>query len=230
MIHFIFNHRQYRAAGLPQQEYWIHKGLYDNKTVFENTIAAFDSARKKNIKGLELDIFFIDSLNDFVVTHDIPNRYTLPPLLFSDVIKRYDSAFTYWLDLKNLNNENMAPVSARLYSILGKKLKHKAFIESANAAPLGYMTANGFNTIYWIQYDRTNFLRKLYKTTLIKWNFIQYKYTGGTMAASMTDEDFFENFKAVPKFIFHIYTPELYNKVKNQPNIAVYLMDYIPAG
>lgn len=229
MIHYIFNQKQYPTARLPQQEHWIHRGLYDNKKVFENTIAAFDSARSKDIKGIELDIFYVDSLNDFVVTHDMPNKYALPTLLLSEVVDKYDSSFSYWLDLKNLGYENMALIAAKLYKILPLHLRQKAFIESANAAPLSYLAEKGFNTIYWIQYSRTNFLKKLYKTTLIKWNFIQYKFAGGTMAASMTDEDFFESFRAVPKYIFHIYTPELYNKVKNQPNIAVYLMDYIPA-
>ncbi|MCC7028998.1 MAG: hypothetical protein IT257_01745 [Chitinophagaceae bacterium] len=229
LIHYLFSIKKFPVSGLPQQQYWIHKGLFNNKTVFENTIPAFDSAYRQHLSGVEMDVFYIDSINDFIITHDLPNRYQLAPLRLSEVFLKYDTAFSYWLDLKNLNDVNKERITLKFKSLMTPSLSAKVFIESANAAALGYLAAQKLNTLYWIQYNRTNFIRKWFKLTLIKWQFIQYRYCGATIAASMTDEPFFETFKEVPKFIFHIYTPELYRTVQKQQNTAVYLMDYLPA-
>jgi hypothetical protein len=229
LIHYLFSIKKYPSSSLPHKEHWIHKGLFNNKTVFENTLPAFDSAHGQHIQGLEMDVYYIDSLNDFIVTHDLPNRYHLPALKLSEVLSRYDTAFSYWLDLKNLTDENKEPISLRFKSMLSPAMTAKVYIESGNAPELGYLAAQKLKTIYWIQYNRTNIFKKWIKQTLIKWQFIQYPFEGATIGASMTDDNFFETFQPVPKFIFHIYTPELYGKVQQQGNIAVYLMDYMPA-
>jgi glycerophosphoryl diester phosphodiesterase len=46
-----------------------HRGEYDNKTVFENTIAAFDRVRKAGVWGIEFDIRWTKDLHP-VVFHD----------------------------------------------------------------------------------------------------------------------------------------------------------------
>jgi len=46
-----------------------HRGEYDNKTVFENTIAAFDRAREAGVWGIEFDIRWTKDLQP-VVFHD----------------------------------------------------------------------------------------------------------------------------------------------------------------
>ncbi len=228
LIKYAFRTKTYQKAGHPAHAHWIHRGLYDNKMVFENTIAAFDSARKMNITGIELDLFYIDSLHNFYVTHDLPNGFGLPPLLLSEVIEKYDTSFSYWFDLKNLTEENMERIHFGLLEIVPGEVLKKVFIESAEADALGYLAESGFNTIYWIQYNRENWIKKAFKKLFIQWKFVRYKYVGGTTAATLADEDFFTTFDPVPKFIFHIYTPQQYNSLQSHDNVAVYLMDYIP--
>ena len=215
---------------MPQKAHWMHRGLYDNKTIYENTLAAFDSALNKNIAGIEFDLFYIDSINDFVISHDLPNRFGLTPLLLSNVFKTYDTSFSYWLDLKNLTDDNKQEIAHLLNKQLIGDLKSKAYIESGNAVPLGFLANQGFRTIYWVQYNRTNWVKKFLKKKLIQWYCIQYPFSGLTIAASMADKDFFDSFGKIPTFIFHIYTPNQYHLIQNQTNVAVYLMDYIPAN
>nr|MBP6315850.1 hypothetical protein [Chitinophagaceae bacterium] len=227
-IEYQFNQLNTGRPNRLSNEQWIHRGLYNGITVFENTVAAFDSAKDMGLKGIELDIFYIDSINDFVVTHDLPNPYGLPPLLLSDVISRYDSSYYYWFDLKNLSTENQEKITARFQDITPAHVKTKVYIESGAAKPLGFLAKSGFNTIYWIQYNRTHFIKSFLKKIWIKWDCIRYKFDGVSMGMTLADEDFFESFETIPKFIFHIYTPELFLQVKNRSNIAVYLMDYLP--
>jgi len=46
-----------------------HRGEHDNKTVFENTIAAFDRVKKAGVWGIEFDIRWTKDLRP-VVFHD----------------------------------------------------------------------------------------------------------------------------------------------------------------
>ena len=54
-----------------------HRGYSENKNE-ENSIKSVKEAIKKKFKGVELDIFYDNSIKDFVVTHD---KYD-DPLLF----------------------------------------------------------------------------------------------------------------------------------------------------
>lgn len=223
-IHYFFSIKKYPRI---ENEKWIHRGLYDNKLIFENTIAAFDSAKNNKINGVELDVFFVDTLNNFIVSHDLPNRYGLPKLLLSEVLQHFDTTFSYWLDLKNLKNENKELIKVSLDKLLNPAIRKKIFIESGNAIPLGYLADNNLNTIYWVQYNRTNVFKKFLKKMWIQWNCLKYPYKGVSIGANLADEDFFKSFANIPKYIFHIYNPELFSKIQNQENVAVYLMDYI---
>ncbi len=227
-IQYRFSHPNPGRIMRLSKEFWIHRGLYNGVTVFENTIAAFDSAKSKGLRGIELDIYYIDSINDFIVTHDIPNTYGLPILLLSDVVKRYDTSFYYWFDLKNLCTENQEQIANRFKAITPLPVRKKVFIESGAAKPLGYLATLGFNSIYWIQYNRTHFAKSFLKKMMIKWDCIRYQFDGVSMGMTLVDEDFFDSFEHIPKFIFHIYTPELYQQVKDRSHIAVFLMDYLP--
>ena len=46
-----------------------HRGDYDNRVIFENTLAAFDRARESNVWGIELDLRWTKDLQP-VILHD----------------------------------------------------------------------------------------------------------------------------------------------------------------
>ena len=46
-----------------------HRGDYDNRDIFENTIAAFDRAKRQGVWGIEFDLRWTRDLNP-VVIHD----------------------------------------------------------------------------------------------------------------------------------------------------------------
>ena len=49
--------------------HYAHRGLFDNKKIFENTIKAFDNAFKNNYDGIELDVRLTKD-NIPIVIHD----------------------------------------------------------------------------------------------------------------------------------------------------------------
>lgn len=227
-IHVVFSFKTYKNQIPADASLWIHRGLYDNKQVFENTLAAFDSAKTHGFRGIELDVFFIDSLHDFYVTHDMPNKYQQFPLKLSEVLNRYQLGFYYWLDLKNLHASNQTAIKNRFEELVKGSLKQQVFIESGNAAALGFLANHQFQTLYWIQYNRDHWWKKYLKKTFIKMYFLKYPYAGGSIGANMANDDFFESFAPIQKFIFHIYTPELLEVFKNKSNTSVHLIDFIP--
>lgn len=222
-------HRRRTSISIPKESsLWMHRGLYDNKQVFENTIPAFDSALHQHLKGIELDIFYVDSLNDFVVTHDMPNKYNLPTLRLTDILQRYGTKFYYWLDLKNLNSDNQEAITLRFKAILSAPVKEKVYIESGHASALGYLTSQHFQTLFWVQYERHNLIKGFLKKLYIHSCFWRYHYTGASIGAVMADEDFFKSFDYIPQFVFHIYTPAELEKFKQKKNTSVHLIDFIP--
>jgi glycerophosphoryl diester phosphodiesterase len=231
-VHVAFQNLQIQHEVPASKSTWVHRGLYDNKVVFENTIASFDSAKKSDVyHGIELDVFYIDSLKDFFVTHDFPNGYGLPSLSLCEVLHRYQDSFYYWIDLKNLTSENKIELFNAFCNTFQKAKftsSSKLFIESGNANALGYLASKKLNTIYWIQYNRDNFFKKFLKKLYVQYNFLHYDFKGATIGASMVDEDFKTSFRSIPKFIFHIYNPAINMQMSDQPNIAVKLIDYIP--
>ena len=222
-------HRRVAQVSIPTaSSLWIHRGLFDNKMVFENTIPAFDSALKQHFKGIELDIYYVDSINDFVVTHDMPNQFHLPELRLITVIQRYGNQFFYWLDLKNLNEHNQELIAQRMNVILDQNLREKVFIESGHASALGYLTTQHLQTLYWIQYERKNAVKRFLKKLYIHSCFWRYHYTGASIGAVMADEDFFSSFDYIPQFVFHIYAAAELEKLKQKKNTVVHLVDFIP--
>jgi|694.fasta_scaffold17712_6 glycerophosphoryl diester phosphodiesterase len=211
---------------------WIHRGLYDNKIVYENTIAALDSASQySTIHGIELDIFYIDSLYDFVVTHDMPNKFGLPILKLSDVLQRYQGKWNYWLDLKNLTDDNKIDINKAMKQCCEKANfanLNLLYIESGEADALGYLASKKWNTLYWIQFNRTEAWRQYLKVMKIKTDFIYYNYSAASIGETFFDEVYQDYFHQMPSFVFHIYDRASYNRVHSHANANVYLMDYIP--
>jgi len=88
-------------------EFWSHRGLVPNGAQ-ENTIVAFEFAIENNVSGIELDVFWIDSLNELVLMHHYDSSFSLRPYTtFTKALTRFQDSAKYWLDLKNLNRQNV---------------------------------------------------------------------------------------------------------------------------
>lgn len=102
--------------------------------------------------GLEVDVYFVDSLNTFVVQHDVgANSRMLLKNWFASLDNR--SKLCYWIDFKNLNKDNMyasAKEMARLRRTC--RLRNWIIVESPNAECLQAFTKKKFRTSYYIPF------------------------------------------------------------------------------
>ncbi len=96
----------------------FHRGIYDNRRVFENTLPAFDQAKADGIWGIEFDIQWTRDLQP-VVSHDtdclrlfkdnvsigdlslkaVKSRFPIIPSL-ADVIQRYGGMLHLMVEIK----------------------------------------------------------------------------------------------------------------------------------
>lgn len=137
-----------------QQKVWLHRANEIKKAqYFQNKYA-----------GLEIDITYIDSINTFMVQHSggmhEPNQVTLKQW-FSGLDNADNLGF--WLDFKNLNDNNQAAALKELKRICSKrenkkfKIKRKnVIIESWSAKNLSAFQKARFKTSYYIPSFKPN--------------------------------------------------------------------------
>jgi hypothetical protein len=102
--------------------------------------------------GLELDVYYADSLNTFIVMHggfdEVPIKLTD---WFSSIKNRKRLGF--WIDFKNLNESNMIPAAKELQRIRRTyHLKGMMIVESSNAQCLKAFNDRHFRTSYYIPF------------------------------------------------------------------------------
>ena len=206
-------------------QYWSHRGLGEN--LQPNTIAAFESARSKGAEGLEIDIFYDEKLNTLVVSHDYPyTKYNDTIQKLPDFFSRFRDSTHYWLDFKNLSLSNATKVSAILNPLLDSfGIRSMVFVESAEAMALGNLARKDIRSLYWVQYNRDNFLVKWLKLHYLKFRLLSAPYSGITTAYEFYDDDFRDNFGHVPTFVFHPPDSTAVNKISTNDGLEVVLTD-----
>ncbi len=83
---------------------FAHRGFVENN-MKQNSIASLKNALNKGFKGVEFDIWWLDG--EFFIKHDEPRekeKFLLPRLQDYFV---YENQLEYWLDFKNLNQNNI---------------------------------------------------------------------------------------------------------------------------
>jgi hypothetical protein len=109
---------------------------------------------KADIGGIEIDVYFDSSKNQFFAYHDSTN---VSNVLLSDILSRKSRVLpepSIWLDFKNLHPFNMQPALAVLTRMRDSfQLKNKFIIESSDAASLSGFCQAGFFTSYYVPYN-----------------------------------------------------------------------------
>jgi hypothetical protein len=196
-----------------------------------NCISTADSIAR-NFPGIEIDIYYVDSLNAFMATHGEPCAgESLQALITS--IADYKSKY-YWLDFKN-SEDSLTVVSAipLLKEQLGSlSILDNCIVESKNPDCIDSLVSNGLFSSYWVphHYDFTPWYSDAQLKPLIS-DFLLHHYPTA-LSADYTMAPFLAgNF---PNENIHIWTnglvsekdKALIQEIKEYPNIKVILIDY----
>ena len=109
-----------------QSKFFAHRGLV-NKNAPENSILALKNAFENKVKAVEFDIWYFQ--NELVVSHDQPQNKSLK---LNDYLAVYGNKMEYWLDFKNLDQNNCDKALKQIKAIT-KDLKIKQ--NNLNFAP-----------------------------------------------------------------------------------------------
>jgi len=185
----------------------------------------------KEFNGIEIDVFFMEALNEFQTGHDAPSGISLET--YFDSIPNC-SQFYYWIDFKNLNTYNTFAAVEKMNAIIDKyNLRKKIIIESDQADFLVFFKLANIFTSYWIPDVSENLIdyfaeKKLIdelENTLSKCQF-------NAISAHYNMISFME--KYLRKYNCHIWTNGLVSEKEkqqiiifsNKQNIKVILVDY----
>lgn len=171
LSYFIFFSNSF-LLWLFEEKIWVHR---------VNSIEKLNEVQPK-FKGVELDIVFLDSLNEFDINH--PPEASIQ-LFLEDYLSSVNknNSLQFWLDFKNLEIENQKNALNKLNSICNSLSlnRNKFIVESSNVALLIEFSKAGYEISYYLHWPGLYSLDKnQYQTQLtqIKTNIESLNYQG----------------------------------------------------
>jgi hypothetical protein len=209
---------------LNQKQYWAHRAY--SPFYPPNSVEGIEYNIDQGIKGVEIDVYYDDTLNTFIVSHDFPYTKIDGDLLLLDtVFTQVLEPIHYWLDLKNLNADNYHSVSEKLSSLAFTYHQNgNLWLESDRGYLLSKMDKKNFKKIYWPQYSREwykRWLKLLYIKTLV----LISDFDAFDVVYFLLDEDYVSTFSAYPLFVSYLENSEAIKNTESIPNVQVLLID-----
>lgn len=161
-----------------QNKFWAHHGFSKKGApyAFKNVEMAFD----RGIRGVELDLFYDETLCSFLVVHDMNEQDTL---ILDQLLSGLTTKGQFWFDLKNLKKGNSSQIIESLIKIEHKhELRNKFVVESKNASELNVLSQLGFFTCLWISTSQNeNLIVEFYRNLKNKINLLNNTYSAISM-------------------------------------------------
>lgn len=219
-----FNHLKSRAFFYDScNKVWAHRGYFEAHE--QNSISAFRAAVELGARGVELDIYYDEKIDDYVVSHDYP--YNLKEgrlLLLSDVFGAVGDIY-FWLDFKNLKKlpkDKLNKAFNRLEKIVSNfNNKNRIIVESQNVESLRHFTTGGFNTSYWINY-RGGGVKELYGLKLL---YIMGHFSSISMDYRRYNHKLKEAMPRLPILLFTVNDFQTVNRFVENESVKIILSD-----
>jgi len=229
---FYIDYRFYHPATEPVFascfKVWAHRGYH--KEHAQNSIEACKTAFSLGAKGVEIDIFYDEGLQTFIVSHDKPYNLKKGKLLTLDnLLGKVTPNGYFWLDFKELSRvKNIEAVARQLHMVLKRHdLVERAFVESQNGYLLSKFSKHGLFTCLWLSFNKEN-------TPLVKYVIKEairrvIIATGRFNAISLPYTYYTESIKAqYSQFPLHLFTvndSDIIDDFINDPKVNIILTD-----
>ena len=186
----------------------------------DNTMKYIEDSIEKGFQGIEIDIHYIEKLNDFILEHDYDEDENKDEdeekLLLSEVFNKYRNSkknIIFWLDHKNLNEDNWE-ISKSILESYQKKYNVNFLLESPSYKNLLLLSkSSNIKTCNWIDNKWHIFWPQ-------DFDFISIPYE-----IYFKDKLFYDLFSPLPINIFTVNSPKILNKLSNQSNISYIITD-----
>jgi len=199
-----------------EEKLWAHRVLDVNQ--IEDLSNEFN--------GFEVDVFYNSNKNLFDVKHH-GNESDISLDEYFKACK--DMSLKFWIDFKNLNQNNVNPSIQLLNNLTNKyNLKSKIIIESKEIELLSKFKEEGFYTSYWL--PNYHFLKSILNINKIKRNILDYEPS----VISMPYSSVWFYSKKFPNYPIHCWTNDMVTdndkekikKLSEKDNVKVILTDF----
>jgi len=221
-VSYKFNSTKYQHKLSSTPQVWAHSAYLDLQR--SNPLKVIEKAFLNGARGIELDVFFDENTQRFVLSHDAPYfRYGGKLFYLHQVFERFKSRGYYWIDFKNLSFSNYEKARSRMLNLLTKhKLFHHVYVESTHGLLLRTYSQKGIRTIFWIVYENnwTRHFKILYIKSIIafsRFNAISSPYQ------RVGDSYFMKTFSHLPIFLFTLNKKHLFNRYIQDKRVRVIL-------
>lgn len=178
-----------------QQKKWVHKGfLKSGESYSSNRLIEI---LERGIEGVEIDVFYSESLDKFIVSHDFPIQDTI---FLEEYLTPTANKLKYWFDLKNLKNVDVELVIKAFFNINKKfNLNNQFIIESKDASKLAMLTDEGFYTCFWIATPaKSDWFKYSYFSIKNKLSICYYDYSAISMPYYKYKSKEYNEYKHLP--------------------------------
>ena len=213
-------------------EGWAHRGYVKAEEGYvENTLASYEKAIELGAAGIELDVIYDVTLNEFVVSHDEPYHVGKDGkwLLLKDAFARLPHV-NIWLDAKNLSGLwpwQAEKATARLRELITDAgRKDQVLIESRNPWYLGDLAEVGFRTTLMISPNPKASGISMWTVILAsKFSYSLSGFSGISMSYHRYHVEVSDSFSEAPVYLSTINSPPQVEKFKRLPQVKVFLTD-----
>ena len=219
-----FSQLKYRFNQQNDMEIWAHRGITSD-SIAENSIAAFSNASDLGFKGLEIDVFYSDRIDMFIVSHDAIKEgtyFTLEKAL--EELK--DRNLGYWLDFKNSvflgGKDAITEKSIRRLKLLQDKYNlTRLYVETKSIVFANDLHQNGVKSIYCITSETDNFFDMFQEMSLLN----IYEFDALTFDYTKISKKLASKMTGIPIFTYTINDKNDFLKISQYKNVQVVLSD-----
>jgi len=205
-------------------EVWAHRGIASD-TLKQNSIDAFLNASNMGFKGVEIDVFYSDKIDMFIVSHDALTEgkyYTLEKIF--DELR--NCKLGYWIDFKNSvflgGNDAVTEKSISRLKFLRDKYKlTRLYVETKSIVYADDLHRNGVKSVYCITSDTESFFDLFHEMSLLS----IYKFDALTLDYEKISKNFTSKMRGIPIFTYTINDKNDFIKLSEFKNIQVLLSD-----
>jgi hypothetical protein len=222
---------------------WSARGHYKTRQE-QNSLTSFNRAFTDGNIGIELDFYYDEKLNKFIISHDRPTvdkqgnlHYALKAgklLTLEEVFQKIGKDHYFWLDYKNLDrisNKATSKAIARLEEISQiHHVKERAYVEGSNPIQLAKYTKQGFNTIFAFQPLSESSVIASLSSNIYKIAYYFFDLTVVGMPYGPIDDPKYgpttrKNLQGIPTFLFHVPNDEaLLKELMKMKDVRVVLV------
>ena len=201
---------------------WSARGIYDSYAT-QNSITSFKKAFDVGYLGAEVDCYYDDLLDKFIVSHDRTKKenqegynYALKDgeiLTLEKLFTTLGKGHYFWIDYKNLdrlNSEETLKAIKRLNTITKvHDIKERIYLEGSTPNHLQYYADAGYKTLFAFGPLPNDHIFSSISSNFYKIGYYFYDMSAiaiqyGSIDNPKYGEDSKRNLKGIPTFLFHV--------------------------